>query len=209
MSNALWRQRSILFSQDSCTLNTSLISTASDSDEGSAATLECLDPSEMQMESTLFRGVIAGPTVDRRLSLHLCKLHRNPLSSKNVEGRWGGGATDTEQPAVHAARETDAIVFTEKWEGGEGSWAPPGRQGQRRADIQRGEWTPRPGSDVCSSAWCSPPDKERTERVCVSSQLNCLSLRQTDIMSPFTFIVFLTLTVDCVSCFGVRTCSFT
>ncbi len=41
--------------------------------------------------------------VDCSLSLHLCKLHQNPLS-ENVE--------DIEQPAMHC--EMDATVFTEK-----------------------------------------------------------------------------------------------
>lgn len=66
--------------------------------------------------------------VDRSLSLHLCRLHQNPLSSDNTE--------DTEQPAKHW--EMDATIFTKNCEGGGENSTLPAGLGQGKADIQSG-----------------------------------------------------------------------
>lgn len=49
--------------------------------------------------------------VDRSLSLHLCKLHQNPLSSESEE--------DAEQPATHCTQQDSGMLLTnEREEGG-------------------------------------------------------------------------------------------
>lgn len=204
-----WRKLRMQF-RDSCTLNTSLL--LLQMREGAQHSSPKVLPSWRDANGVDFalEGVMAGPTqpmADRSLSLHLCELHRNPLPSENVE--------DAEQPGMHAAREMDAAVFNEKWEGRGENNAPPGRPGHRRAAIQsggRGE-----ASELRDLAQMSAPPpaalyqiesaNSRPERggvcVCVSFHLNCLSLRQTEIMSPFTFMIYmlLTLTVDFVPFF--------
>lgn len=79
----------------------------------------------MQIKSTLhFQGVIVGPVqpmVDRSLSLHLCKLHQNPLSSESEE--------DAEQPAI--ARSKTMGCYWEMRGRREETQRPAGQAGSR------------------------------------------------------------------------------